>query len=65
MKKYKKECQGKGGILFCVFRAKFSEGFNFTDDLCRGIILVGVPNLNIKDPKVIMKYLYFLEQENV
>jgi len=49
--------------LFCVFRAKFSEGYNFADDLCRGIILIGVPNLNIKDPKVKLKYLYFKEQE--
>lgn len=27
-----------------VCRAKYSEGFNFNDDYCRGIFIIGVPN---------------------
>ena len=53
LKKYKKCCLlCKGAILFCVHRAKFTEGHNFSGDLCNGIIMVGEPNLNIKSPKI-------------
>ena len=40
-----------GAILFCVARGKFSEGENFKGDLCRGVIIMGIPNLNLKSPK--------------
>ena len=47
-----------GAVLFCVSRGKFAEGYNFNDSLCRSIIMIGVPNLNITAPKVQLKKLY-------
>jgi Rad3-related DNA helicase len=35
-----------------VARGKFAEGFNFKNDLCRGLFMIGVPNLDIKSAKV-------------
>ena len=53
MKTYINNCEdGDGAILFVVFRGKFSEGYDFKNDLCRGIIIIGVPNLNLKDHRV-------------
>jgi Rad3-related DNA helicase len=42
-----------------VHRGKYSEGYNFKDDLCRGIFMVGVPNKNIQEPKIIMKEIFY------
>ena len=42
-----------------VHGGKYSEGYNFKDEFCRGIIMVGVPNSNIKDPKIIMKKMFY------
>ena len=42
-----------------VHRGKYSEGHNFKDDLCKGIIMVGVPNKNIQEPKIIMKKIFY------
>ena len=46
IKYYEADCYNKeeGPVLFAVCRAKFSEGYNFKDDLCRHIALIGVPN---------------------
>ena len=46
-----------------VHGGKYSEGYNFKDDLCRGIIMVGVPHSNISDPKIIMKERFYLKHE--
>ena len=43
-----------------VHRGKYSEGFNFKDDFCRGIIMVGVPYKNLSDPKICMKRKFIL-----
>ena len=42
-----------------VHGGKYSEGYNFKDHLCRGIIMVGVPNSNLSDPKIIMKKMFY------
>ena len=47
-----------------VHRGKYSEGYNFKDDLCRGVFMVGVPNKNIKEPKIIMKENFYQRSEN-
>ena len=48
-----------GGILLCVVGGKMSEGINFKDDLCRVVIMVGLPypNPNDIELKERMKYL--------
>lgn len=28
-------------IMLIVFRANFSEGYNFTDSLCRAVVVIG------------------------
>ncbi|CEF65229.1 Fanconi anemia group J protein [Strongyloides ratti] len=41
-----------GAVMFAVFRGKFSEGIDFTDDLARCVISIGIPFPNIGDLQV-------------
>ena len=43
-------------IMLIVFRAKFSEGYNFKDELCRTVIVIGLPYPSLGDSKVRLKY---------
>ena len=44
---------GSGGaLLLCVFRGRFAEGINFSDNLARGIFIIGIPYPNAKDLKL-------------
>ncbi|SBT72497.1 DNA repair helicase, putative [Plasmodium malariae] len=45
----------KGAILMGVCRGKISEGIDFKDDCCRGVIICGLPYGNIYDSKIIFK----------
>lgn len=47
-----------GAVLFAVFRGKASEGMNFADDDARGVIAVGIPYPNVRDPVVMAKRAY-------
>ena len=49
-------------MLFATARGNYSEGFDFKDKLCRGVIMIGVPNLNITSPKIKMKKIYLSEK---
>jgi Rad3-related DNA helicase len=49
----------QGAVLTCVFRGRNSEGSNFPDDQCRGIILVGVPYASYSDPLVRAQIAYY------
>ena len=48
-----------GAILFGVCRGNFSEGFDFSDHDARCVIIVGIPNANISDPRIILQKQYF------
>lgn len=57
---------GKGGaLLFAVVGAKLSEGLNFTDDLARAVVLIGLPfaNLGSVELKERMKFVVELERK--
>ncbi len=42
----------QGAILFTVARGNFSEGIDFKDCRARAVFIIGIPFLNLKDPKI-------------
>ncbi|CAL1712032.1 unnamed protein product [Somion occarium] len=53
-----------GALLFAVIGAKLSEGLNFTDDLARAVVIIGLPFANLASPELRerMQYVNRLEQ---
>jgi len=49
MKSYKKNAKAKGGMLFAVCRGKVSEGIDFSDEMARAVVIVGIPFMPIKN----------------
>ena len=48
-------------ILFSVISGKLSEGINFSDDLCRLILLIGIPYPNHHTPEYKARQTYIQE----
>jgi len=54
--------KSKGVALFGVCRGKISEGIDFSHDMCRAVIITGLPFAPSFDPKIKMKR-EFLDQK--
>ncbi|OQR80557.1 ATP-dependent RNA helicase [Thraustotheca clavata] len=55
---YAEECKKSGGLLFSVVGGKMSEGINFSDDLARCVVMVGLPYPNPSDLELVEQFKY-------
>ncbi|KAJ3224375.1 Fanconi anemia group J protein [Clydaea vesicula] len=64
LKEYEKLINSGAGAMMshklkiCVHRGKLSEGIDFSDNLCRAVIVVGIPFPSVKDLQVNQKKSY-------
>lgn len=52
-----------GAVLFAVVGAKLSEGLNFSDDLARMVVVIGLPFANLHSPELRERMRYANEMK--
>lgn len=52
-----------GAVLFAVVGAKLSEGLNFSDDLARAVVVIGLPFANKNSPELQERMWYANQTE--
>ena len=57
-KTFKENCKKKGALFLAVCSGKLSEGIDFTDEMARMVIMIGVPFPPTQSPSVIRKKKY-------
>jgi len=58
----RKDNKTGGALLSCVVGGKMSEGINFSDDLGRAVIIVGLPYPNSKNP-ILQEKISYINQK--
>lgn len=53
-----------GAVLFAVIGAKLSEGLNFSDDLARAVVVIGLPFPNKNSPELQERMRYANQVES-
>lgn len=56
--KFCAEAKNNGAFLFIIMKGRFAEGINFNDELCRCLVVVGIPFLPLKDIRIQKKKAY-------
>ncbi len=59
---YSRRAKEVGAILCCVLKGKVAEGIDLAQELCRGLIVIGVPFSPVQCPRIEQKKAFLLSE---